>query len=125
MGLPVREASFSAADPSSSALADQPATRSVPALPQAQARPAAFQQDAGPCIPRVPPPQALRAAVRALVRVPAVRVAVPALASDPVVLLGPAADSCRLPAKHRVRSARVAHHADVDVSSIQRPKKAR
>ena len=125
MALPVRAASFSAADPSSSALAAQPATRSVPALPQVQALLAAFQQDAGPCIPRALRPQALRAVVPALVRVPVVPVAVPALASDPVVLLGPAADSCRLPAKHRVRSARVAHHADVDVSSIQRPKKAR
>ena len=125
MGPLVRAASFSAADPSSSALADQPATRSVPALPQAQARPAAFQQDAGPCTPPALRPQALRAAVRALVRDPVVPVAVPASASDPVVLLGPAAGSCRLPAKHRVRSVRVARHAAVDASSIQRPKKAR
>jgi hypothetical protein len=125
VGLPVREASFSAADPSSSAPADQPATRSVPARPQVQALLAAFQQDAGPCIPRAPRPQALRVAVRALVRVPVVPGAVPALASDPVALLGPAADSCRLPAKHHVRSVRVARHAAVDASSIQRPKKAR
>jgi hypothetical protein len=125
VGPPALAASFSAADPSSSALADQPATRSVPALPQVQALPAAFQQDAGPCIPRALRPQALRAAVRALVRVPVVPVAVPASASDLVAPLGPAADSCRLLAKHRVRSVRVARHAVVDASSIQRPRKAR
>jgi hypothetical protein len=125
VGPPALAASFSAADPSSSALADQPATRSVPALLQVQARPAAFQQGVGPCTPRALRPQALRAAVRALVRVPVVPVAVPASASDPVVPLGPAADSCRLRAKHRVRSVRVARHAAVDASSIQRPKKAR
>ena len=125
MDLPVRAASFSAAGPSSSALADQPATRSVPALPRVQALLAAFQQDAGPCTPRAPRPQALRAVVPALVRVPVVPVAVPASASDLVVPLGPAADSCHLLAKHRVRSVRVARHAAVDASSIQRPKKAR
>jgi hypothetical protein len=125
VGPLVRAASFSAADPSSSAPVDQAAIRSVQALPQAQALPVAFQQDAGPCIRRAPHPQALRAADRALVRVPVVPVAVPASASDPVVPLGLAADSCRLLAKHRVRSVRVARHAAVDVSSIRRPRKAR
>jgi hypothetical protein len=122
--LPARAVSFSAADPSSSVLGDQPATRSVPALPQVQARPVASQQDAGPCIPRAPRPQALLAAVRALVRDPVVPAAVPALARGPVAPLEPA-DSCRLPARHRVRSVPVARHAVVDASNIRRPKKAR
>jgi hypothetical protein len=90
--LLVPVASSSAADPSSSGQVGQAAIRSVQVLPQVQALPADSQQDAGPCTPRAPRPQALLVAVRALARVPVVPAAVPASASDPVVPVGPAAD---------------------------------
>jgi hypothetical protein len=113
-------APFSAAGLSSSVRVVQGAIRNVLARPQAHQ---ASRLDDGLCIPPVPRPVAHREDAPASVHAPVARAAVLALVRVPAVLLVLAADFC-LQAKHRVRSVRVARHAAVDASSTPRPRKA-